>query len=178
MSRAAALLGKDDDARQFSELAEKIRAAFNEKFYDATRRFYATGSQTANSIPLVMGICDPANRAAVLDAIVRDVRQHGNALTAGDVGYRYLLRALADGGRSDVIFDINNQSEKPGYGYQLKMGATSLTEAWNAGVPRRRITSCSARSRNGFTTTSPASRTLRTARVSKKSSSTRSPSAT
>jgi hypothetical protein len=27
---------------------------------------------------------------------------------------------------------MNNQSEKPGYGYQLKMGATSLTEAWNA----------------------------------------------
>jgi alpha-L-rhamnosidase len=31
-----------------------------------------------------------------------------------------------------VIFDLNNQSDKPGYGYQLKMGAPSLTEAWNA----------------------------------------------
>ena len=49
------------------------------------------------------------------------------------MGYRYLLRALADGGRSDVIFDLNHQSEKPGYGFQLKKGATSLTEAWNAG---------------------------------------------
>ena len=49
------------------------------------------------------------------------------------MGYRYLLRALADGGRSDVIYEINNQSEKPGYGYQLKQGATSLTEAWDAG---------------------------------------------
>jgi hypothetical protein len=79
-----------------------------------------------------MGICESTNRPTVVDAIVQDVRQRGNALTAGDVGYRYLLRALADGGRSDVIFDINNQSDKPGYGYQLKMGATSLTEAWNA----------------------------------------------
>ncbi len=132
MSRAAALLGNDDDARQFADLAQNIRAAFNGKFYDPARRFYATGSQTADAIPLVMGLCDPANRDAVLEAIVRDVRQHGNALTAGDVGYRYLLRALAGGGRSDVIFDINDQSEKPGYGYQLKMGATSLTEAWTA----------------------------------------------
>jgi hypothetical protein len=31
-----------------------------------------------------------------------------------------------------VIFDMNHQSEKPGYGYQLAQGATSLTEAWNA----------------------------------------------
>jgi len=29
---------------------------------------------------------------------------------------------------------MNNQSDKPGYGYQLKMGATSLTEKWDAGV--------------------------------------------
>jgi glycogen debranching enzyme len=36
MSRAAALLGKTDDAKQFSGLAEKIRSAFNEKFYEPT----------------------------------------------------------------------------------------------------------------------------------------------
>jgi hypothetical protein len=132
MSRAAALLGKTDDAKQFSGLAGKIRAAFNAKFYDPANPIYATGSQCANAIPLVMGICEPTNRAAVLDAIVADVRKRGNALTAGDVGYRYLLRALADGGHSDVIFDINNQSDKPGYGMQLKRGATSLTEAWDA----------------------------------------------
>jgi hypothetical protein len=132
MSRAAALLGKTDDAKQFSELAGKIRAAFNTRFYNPTNRIYATGSQCANAIPLVMGICEPTNRAAVVDAIVADVHSRGNALTAGDVGYRYLLRALADGGRSEVIFDINNQSDKPGYGMQLKHGATSLTEAWDA----------------------------------------------
>jgi hypothetical protein len=133
MSRAAALLGKTDDAKQFSDLAGNIRAAFNGKFFDATNHFYATDSQTANSIPLVMGICEPTNRADVLDAIVADIRKRGNAFTAGDVGYRYLLRALANGERSDVIFDINNQSDKPGYGMQLAKGATSLTEAWDAG---------------------------------------------
>jgi alpha-L-rhamnosidase len=60
------------------------------------------------------------------------VRAHGDGTTAGDVGYRYVLRALADGGRSDVIYDMNHQSDKPGYGYQLARGATSLTEAWDA----------------------------------------------
>ena len=133
MAQAAVWLGKTNDADAFSQLAGEIRAAFNDRFYNPTSHVYATGSQCANSIPLVMGLCDPANRAAVLEAVVRDVRARGNALTAGDVGYRYLLRALADGGRSDVIFDLNHQSEKPGYGFQLKKGATSLTEAWNAG---------------------------------------------
>ncbi len=133
MSRVAALLHHDEDAKNYTVLAEKIRAAFNDKFYDATNHFYATDSQCANSIPLVMGICEPANRPAVVDAIVRDIRSRGNALTAGDVGYRYLLRALADGGRSDVIFDMNDQTNKPGYGMQLAKGKTSLTEAWDGG---------------------------------------------
>jgi len=84
-------------------------------------------------MPLAMGLVSAANRVAVLNAVVEDVSHRGNGLTAGDVGYRYLLRALAEGGRSDVIYAMNNQSERPGYGYQLKRGATSLTEAWDAG---------------------------------------------
>jgi alpha-L-rhamnosidase len=132
LAQAAALLGRADDAEQYEELAAQIRAAFNQKFFDTTKSQYATGSQSANSIPLVMDLVEPDKRAAVLEAVVRDVRQRGNALTAGDVGYRYLLRALADGGRSDVVFDMNSQSDHPGYGYQLKMGATSLMETWNA----------------------------------------------
>jgi alpha-L-rhamnosidase len=133
MERVAGLLDKKEDERNYFELAKKIAAAFNSKFYDPTNRFYATDSQCANAIPLVMGICAPDDRAAVVNAIVRDVRSRGNALTAGDVGYRYLLRALADGGRSDVIFDMNNQTNKPGYGMQLAKGKTSLTEAWDGG---------------------------------------------
>ncbi len=133
MAHAAALLGKTEDAKNFSELAEKIRSAFNENFYNAATHNYATGSQCANAIPLVFGICENSNRAAVVESIVQDVRAHNTANTAGDVGYRYVLRALADGGRSDVIFDINNQTNKPGYGMQLAKGKTSLTEAWDGG---------------------------------------------
>ena len=133
LSQAAALLGKVGEAREFGAQAEQIRQAFNHEFYNPTNRSYATGSQCANAIALVMNLIEPTNRAPVLAAVVHDVRERGNAITAGDVGYRYLLRALAEGGRSDVIFDMNNQSEKPGYGYQLNHGATSLTEAWDTG---------------------------------------------
>lgn len=132
LAQAAELMGKTNDAKQFQALADQIRDAFNSKFYDPNTNRYAAGSQTANAIPLVMNLVVPENRDNVFNALVGDVQRRGNANTAGDVGYRYLLRALAEGGRSDVIFAMANQSERPGYGYQLKMGATSLTEAWNA----------------------------------------------
>lgn len=132
LSRIAALLGHEADATQYRAAGDRIQAAFNRRFFDAATGLYATGSQTAQAMPLVLGLVPDEHRARVLDALVRDIRSHGNATTAGDVGYRYVLRALAGEGRSDVIYDMNHQTERPGYGYQLARGATALTEAWNA----------------------------------------------
>ncbi len=133
LARSAVVLGRAEDARRFEAQASRIRDSFNRKLFHAQTAQVATGSQASNAIALVMGLVPDAQRGAVLENLVKDVRAHGNGLTAGDVGYRYLLRALADGNRSDVIFDANAQSDKPGYGYQLAHGATSLTEAWDAG---------------------------------------------
>jgi alpha-L-rhamnosidase len=130
LAQSARLLGFTNDTVKYERQAEQIRAAFNAKFYDPATHQYATGSQCANSLALVTGLAATADRAAILENVINDV--HKNGLTAGDVGYRFLLRALADGGRSDVIYAMNNQSEKPGYGLQLARGATSLTEAWDA----------------------------------------------
>jgi hypothetical protein len=133
LSKIAAILGRQDDATRYTQQADQIHATFNQALFHADTNQYGTdtklASQAGDSIPLVMGLADPASRSAVVDNIVKDVQEKG--LTAGDVGYRYLLRALADGGRSDVIYALNNQSDKPGYGYQLKLGKTSLTEGWN-----------------------------------------------
>jgi len=133
LARIADVLGKDADARAYSARAAAIRARYSREFFDAATRTYRTGSQASLAIPLAMGMVEPADRDAVLGALVRDVEQRGYA-TAGDVGFRSLLQALAANGRSDVVYRMINQDEKPGYGYQLKKGATSLTESWNASL--------------------------------------------
>ncbi len=134
MGRIATILGKDGDARQFAALAEDIRRSFNQKFFRSDKGWYSTGSQASNCIPCAMGMVDPENRAAVFQAILEDLAKHQNSFTTGEVAYRYLLRALADGGRSDLVFTMNNQSDKPGYGMQIKKGCTSLTERWDGGT--------------------------------------------
>jgi alpha-L-rhamnosidase len=132
LASIAVHLGETNDSIHYGTQAAAIRTAFNHAFFNDVTGSYATGSQCANALPLVAGLVAPEHADAVLAALVSDVHAHGDSLTAGDVGYRYLLRALAHGGRSDVIFAMNNQSEKPGYGYQLAHGCTSLAEAWNA----------------------------------------------
>ncbi|AKC82202.1 hypothetical protein IMCC26134_04340 [Verrucomicrobia bacterium IMCC26134] len=131
LEKIAARLGLPEEAAAHAKLAGLVAEAFNRQLYDPAAHRYATGSQTAQSMPLVLGLVPPADREAVLAVLVADIHARQDSITAGDVGYRYLLRALADSGRSDVVYAMNNQSERPGYGYQLAKGATSLGEAWN-----------------------------------------------
>jgi hypothetical protein len=131
LERASKLLGRDADAERYAKLAAEVREAFNRAFYHADAHTYATGSQTANAIPLAFGLPPEADRPAIVANLVAEIRGRDNRLTAGDVGYRYLLRTLADGGRSDVIFDMNSRSDRPGYGMIIAKGATALTEAWD-----------------------------------------------
>jgi len=134
MSQIASILDKKEDASFYNERAEAIRKSFNEEFFNPEKGIYATGSNTTCAMPLFLNIVEPQNRKILADSLVSDIRRRGNAFTSGEVGYRFLLGALAMEGHSDVIYDMNNQSEKPGYGYQIKMGATSLTEKWDASV--------------------------------------------
>lgn len=118
------------DGQSYRALAASVKQSFNNKFFDPQTKQYATGSQTANALAVYMQLVPEAYQQDVIDNIVKDVRQHNNSLTAGDIGYRYLLKVLDEAGRSDVIFDMNSRSDVPGYGYQLAKGATALTESW------------------------------------------------
>jgi hypothetical protein len=109
-----------------------VGRAFNEKFLDRSTGVYAGGNQVGNAMPLVLGIAETSRSAAIVDAIVGNIRALGNHTSAGEIGWRYVLRALADAGRSDVVYDMLSRTDSPSYGYQLSLGATSLTEAWDA----------------------------------------------
>ena len=132
MARIARLLGHAQDEAKYDALARRTADAFNRHFWDATHGWYDRGSQTANAMPLALGIVPTERRAQVLAHIVADIHSHNDHVTTGEVGYPYLLRALADGGRDDVILAMMLRKDPPSYGSQLEAGATSLTEAWDA----------------------------------------------
>lgn len=134
MAQIAAILGKTNDAAFYQQRAEAIRQSFNKEFYQYEKSVYATGSNTTFAMPLFLNITEAQNRDKLIATLVSDIRHQGNSFTSGEVGYRFLLGALAKEGYSEVIYDMNNQTDKPGYGYQIKKGATSLTEKWDASV--------------------------------------------
>ena len=131
LATAASLLGKEADAASFSNEAGQVRDSFNRHMLHSDTATYDRGSQTAQAMPLVLGLVPENLRQAVLDNLVKDIRDHGNHVTDGDIGFHYVVRALTDNGRSDVLFDMLARNDSPSYGYQLQRGATTLTEAWD-----------------------------------------------
>ena len=127
----AAMVGNTYDQQYYSGLAEQVRQAINTKYLNTETKLYATGSQTAHALAIYLGIVDPENRQAVLDNLVKDIKAHGNRLTTGDIGNRYLFQTLATNGLNELMYTMFNHEEAPGYGFQLKFGATTLTEQWD-----------------------------------------------
>jgi len=132
LARIAVLTGHAGDAVAYASEAEAVKTAFNRRFFDGATNLYDRGSQTDQAMPLAVGLVSESHRAAVLANLVAAIRVTQNHVTAGDVGFHYLVRALTDNGRSDVLFDMLSRTDPPSYGAQIAAGVTSLAEAWDA----------------------------------------------
>jgi hypothetical protein len=157
LAHAATILQKSDDAKTYTALADSIHKAFNLAFFDPktncyaegsrvvpneqrhefnralfdpTTNCYTSGSPVSQAMPLALGLVDPHRVDAVFANLVAKSGMH-EYVTAGDVGHRFLLRALAEHGRSDLIFALHNRTSVPGYGWQIAQGCTALAEAWD-----------------------------------------------
>ena len=128
--RAARMTNRRHDVEKYSALLKEVTDAFNRKFYKADSCYYGTGSQTSNSLPLYLGLTGD-NKQTVINSLVADIKAHGNRLTTGDVGNRYLFQTLAQNGLNELLYTMLNHYETPGYGFQLRHGATTLTEQWD-----------------------------------------------
>ena len=140
--KAAKMVGNDFDTRYYTSLAQDIMAAFNKCFLHKDTAQYGTGSQCSNALPLFLQMTQNADEQGnyqsdadlhekVFTNLIKDVEAHGNRLTTGDVGNRYLIQTLARNGEHELIYKMFNHEEAPGYGFQLKFGATTLTEQWD-----------------------------------------------
>jgi hypothetical protein len=126
MRAVARLLAKPGDAEEFADAAAKTGQTFIKHVADRGV------SQTACAMPLALGLVEAQHQNAFLNQLIADIRSRDNHITAGDVGFHFVVRALAETGRSDVIFDLLMRTDPPSYGAMLARGATTLTEAWDA----------------------------------------------
>ncbi|WP_033328770.1 family 78 glycoside hydrolase catalytic domain [Streptomyces yerevanensis] len=152
MARMATLIGRDADAAEYRNLAANIKDAFNDAFYNAALgRYTAEGdqggagaTQAAQALALDEGLVPEGERGKVLDALVELVHAHrpfggGPHLSGGTLGLAPIVRALHEGGRDDVLWDVLREDTRPSYGYFMAPttanpgGLTTVPEEWGMG---------------------------------------------
>jgi alpha-L-rhamnosidase len=130
MKKIAGVLGKQDDVKRYESLAALTKDALNKTFLDREKGYYGTNSQAANVFMLYLGIVPEEFRNAVLQNLVKDIRDHDTHLTTGNLCSRYILDVLARDGYIDLAFELAAQTTYPSWGYMLANGATTTWERW------------------------------------------------
>ncbi len=130
MARVARVLGKTDDAARLDAEAPAIAKAFDEKLYDPATGRYGLGTQACQAFALYLGLAPESHRQPALEALKADIAAHGNALTTGIFGTRFMIHTLTDLGEGELAYKIADRREFPGWGHMIDRGATTLWEHW------------------------------------------------
>ena len=130
LARIARLIGKPE-GDTYDARAAALKRILQAALFDPATSTFDTGSQAAQAMALVLGLLPDDHRETAMSVLIEDIRAHDNHVTAGDIGFYYVVRALTEGRHGDVLHDMLVRTDKPAYLEQIKNGATSLTEAWD-----------------------------------------------
>ncbi len=127
---AAEVLGKKEDIATYTELLNKIKAAFVHEYVTPSGRL-VSGTQTAYVLALEFDMLPESQREQAANRLVMNVQDYGFHLTTGFLGTPYLCQVLSDYGHVDVAYKLLMQDTYPSWLYPVKMGATTIWERWD-----------------------------------------------
>ncbi len=134
LAKVACVLGKTNDAERYTQLADKVKAAFNDEFVTPHGRV-GPNTQTAYVLALHFDLLPESIRPLAVSRLVEEIQRGGYHVTTGFVGTPYLCHVLSRYGHTDVAYKLLNQESYPSWLYPVKQGATTIWERWDGIKP-------------------------------------------
>ena len=98
LERLAEKFGKAGDQAEFTNLAEKLKLAFNQKFLDPKTHVYQGDTQCGYVLALKFGLVPPDQRDALISNLVDNVLiKNSGHLSVGLIGMQWLMQTLTEG---------------------------------------------------------------------------------
>jgi len=132
--KAAKALGKEEDVKEYSEVLDHIKQAFQDNYITPAGRV-VSHSQTAYVLALNFDLLPDDLRSRAVNYLVENIRSRENHLSTGFLGTPYICHVLSDNGKTDVAYDLLLQESFPSWLYPVKMGATTIWERWDGMKP-------------------------------------------
>jgi len=133
-ARIANILGETHDQLYFENLCHEICAAYSNIFTDKKGKLKIE-FQTAYVLPLYFQMVNGSERANMAGNLAKLVAENDWHLSTGFTGTPYLLFALADNGFVKDAYRLLLQDTCPSWIYEIKAGATTFWEQWDAISP-------------------------------------------
>ena len=131
VSEIAEVIGKKSDESKYLQLAHEVKKAFNEKWLDKTTGHYASKSQTAEMLPLSLGLVPEEYQEKLITNIAQNITQNDKGhLRVGHAGITALVESLTANNMGNEMYNIVNTTDYPGWGYMVDQGATTIWECW------------------------------------------------
>lgn len=136
LSEAAKLFGQTEDQQYYAALAQKIKTAINNKYFNPQTAIYGSGLQTELSVALQWKIVPEGMEKRVAANLAGRVKADGGHLDVGVLGAKAILNALSENGQAQAAYDLAVQDTYPSWGWWIVNGATTLYENWNIQAER------------------------------------------
>lgn len=129
LSQLAGILGKEDEAAEYAQLADDIKKAYLQECVALGTGVTGSGIQSVQSFALFLDMLPENERPLALDHLLKDIEKHDGHLSTGIFGTRYMLDVLSREGEAEVANAMVNKRDFPGWGHMLENGATTLWES-------------------------------------------------
>ncbi|MBN2213842.1 MAG: family 78 glycoside hydrolase catalytic domain [Bacteroidales bacterium] len=133
LQKIAGILGKEQDAKDYTELKKKIQNAFQKEFITETGRL-ASNTQTAYVLALAFDLVPENLKASAARRLADDVRKFGH-ITTGFLGTPLISHVLTETGYPDLAYMLLFRKKYPSWLYPVTMGATTIWERWDGIKP-------------------------------------------
>jgi alpha-L-rhamnosidase len=134
-AKTASILGNKKDSEYYFTLSEKIKASFNQTYFNNETGEYALYSQTSQIMPLYFGITPESKRQLVISALEKKIEADSNHVGTGFVGTPFILTGLSDLGCGELAYSMANQKTYPGwYDMVYNHGSKIFKEDWKGGL--------------------------------------------
>ena len=134
VARIAGIVGDVATAERLGTMADKVKQAFVEEFITPAGRV-GSDDQTSYALAFLHDLI-PADRQEAARQYFRNaIARTDGRIGTGFIGTPALLPALVKIGEIGLAADVFLQEEVPGWLYQVKMGATTIWERWDAIQP-------------------------------------------
>lgn len=136
MSEISEVLGKDENAKKYRELFQKIKLAFNKAYVSEDGKIKGD-TQTAYVLALDFNLLPEEKVSLALQHLVNDIKRRNFHLSTGFVGAKSLLPILTKHGYVELAYTLLLQDTFPSWLYMVKHGATTIWERWDGWTEER-----------------------------------------